>query len=465
MTLLRSALVLVLTVAASAVTLAVPSAATNLQAVVSGTTVTFSWTASPGATAYQLEAGSAAGLSDLATITLSATPTYTVPGVPAGVYFVRVRALDGSGASAPSNEVTVVVGGTGGPCVSAPDAPTRLRAVVDGTQVSLSWAPAVAGCPATNYIIRAGSHEGAVDLAQIPVPSAGFSAVAPDGIYFVSVVAVNPYGVSAPSGSIVVVVAAANSGGRVGFNTTTPAIVTDEQGNAVVIAEVVNRSLVPAVFIEISAALRTASGQVVPAGSTFLRGQPRRLSATGVIDDSALAPGEIGCVYLPTSITAGSVVGASLQVAHDSFASTPLRTRVDVVDFDRVATPGAATLAVTAVNAGAERSFYNLANLYLKRSDGRAIGCDFTFVPTADASLSPGQVISFTAVTHAPESASTAVAWMHWQEAGDPLAGLAAQTYEQMRRSVASPVEKRQALAAWYALQQQRRALARQAGQ
>jgi hypothetical protein len=70
MTLLRSALVLVLTVAASAVTLAVPSAATNLQAVVSGTTVTFSWTASPGATAYQLEAGSAAGLSDLATITL-----------------------------------------------------------------------------------------------------------------------------------------------------------------------------------------------------------------------------------------------------------------------------------------------------------------------------------------------------------------------------------------------------------
>ena len=465
MKLSRPGLIGLLVLAANAVTLAVPSAPANLQAVVSGATVSFTWTGSPGAAGYQLEAGSAAGLSNLASITLAPTSTYSVPNVPAGVYFVRVRAVDGSGVSGPSNEVTVVVGGgSGGPCVSPPDAPTRLRAVVDGTQVSLSWVPAVAGCPPTNYIIRAGSHEGAYNLAQIPVPTAGFSGVAPDGIYFVDVVAVNQFGMSSTSGSIVVVVAAANQGGRVGFNTTTPAIVADEQGNAVVIAEVVNRSLVPGVFIEVSAALRNSGGVLTPAGTTFVRGQPRRLSATGVIDDSALAPGEIGCIYLPTSIPASVVAGANLQIAHESFASSPMRTRVDVVDFDRVGTSGAATRAVTAVNAGGERSFFNLANLYLKRSDGRAIGCDFTFVPTADASLAPGQVSNFTAVTHAPESASTAVAWMHWQEAGDPLAGLAAQTYELMRRSVASPVEKRQALAAWNALQQQRRALARQAG-
>lgn len=464
MTHLRLAAILAFVVALSSPIRAVPAAPANLQTVVSGTTVSFTWTASTGASSYRLEAGSAPGLSNLASLTVPASPSYSVPNVPAGVYYVRVRAIDGSGAGAPSNEVTVTVGGVGGPCFTAPDAPSRLRAVVDGTQVSLWWQPAPTGCPVTSYVLRAGSQENLVDLAQIPVAGASFSGVAPDGVYFVTVVAVNAYGVSRPSASTVVVVAAANAGGQVGFNTATPAVVADDEGNAVVIAEVVNRSLSPAVFIEVSAILRDAQDRLIPAGSTFLRGQSRRLTATGTMDDSALAPGEIGCVYLQTAIPAVSVRGANLQVTHDSFASAAPRSKVEIIDFDRVVQPGPATLAVTVANTRAEPTYFNAVTFYLKRTDGRAIGCDFAFVPTSDAALGPGQTIGFVASTHAPENANTAVAWMHWQEPGDPLAGLAAQTYELMRTAARSGSPRRHALNAWLALQQQRRALARQAG-
>jgi hypothetical protein len=466
-------LVSVFILSLTAAALAAPSAPANLQASVTGTTVSLSWTPTPGAASYLLEAGSTPGQSNLASVSIPATPSYVATGVPGGVYYVRVRAVDASGASAASNEVTVVVGlpgggGSGQPCTSLPpDPPTRLRGTVEGTQVSLWWEPATTGCAATNFIILAGSAPGTSNLAQIPVPSPTFSGAAPDGIYFVTVAAANAWGVSPPSGGIVVVVAAANAGGRVGFNTATPAIVADEQGNAVLIGEVVNRSLTPAVFIEVTAAIRITGDQTVSAGTTFLRGQPRRLSATGTIDDSALAPGEIGCFYLPTSIPAANVRAANLNLAHESFASTPMRANVDVVDIDRSpgsAGSGSAVLAVAVVNYGAETTAFTLANLYVKRGDGRAVGCDFAFVPTEGASLAPGQVSTFTAVTHAPESFSTAIGWAHWQEAGDPLAALAVETYQQLRQSVVTAAAKRQALLAWQGLQQQRRALARQAG-
>ena len=460
MTLIRLALTAPLLLFVTVTMLAAPSSPTNLQAVVSGSTVSLTWTPSPAASGYRLEAGSAPGLSDLASSTLAASATYTVSGVPAGVYYVRVRALDASGASAPSNEIVVAVGGGAASCFAPPDAPTRLRASIEGPQVALSWSPAPTGCAATAYIVRAGSAQGAADLAQITVPSTSFSAVAPDGVYFVSVVAINAFGASAPSGGIVLPVAAPTAGGRVGFNTATPAIAVDGQGNAVIIGEVVNRSLTPAVFIEVSAVIRDPNNQPIGSAATFLRGQPRRLTATGIIDDSALAPGEIGCFYLQTSVPATTVGGAGLQLTHDVFPTTPLRSKVSVVDIERTSGPGSVTISGTVANTGAESTFFNVANFYMKRADGRAVGCDFAFVPPTGTSLAPGQAASFTTLTHASGTASTITSWMQWQEPGDPLSALAVQTYDLMLRSD----RKRDAIAAWEALQQQRRALARQVG-
>ena len=471
MVVFRSVLVLVIVTTLVAVPLAAPTAPGNLIASVNGTTVSFSWTASPGASGYLLEAGSAPGASNLASLSLpGTTPSYVAFGVPPGVYHVRVRAIDGAGASGASNEVTVTVGspsaGIAGPCATAPDSPTRLRGEVEGTRVALFWEAAASGCPATSFMILAGSAPGTANLAQVPVPSTAFSANAPDGIYFVSVAAVNGAGMSAPSGGIVVVVAAANAGGRVGFNTATPAIAADELGNAVIIGEVVNRSLAPAVFIEVSANIRTAQDQTVSAGTTFLRGQPRRLSATGIVDDSALAPGQIGCFYLSTAIPVASIRSANLNLAFESFASVAMRTKVDVIDIGRspLTGGGVAVLSVSLANNSGEPAAFALANLYVKRSDGRAVGCDFAFAPTAGSGLVPSQVSTFTATTHAPETFTTAIGWAHWQETGDPLATTAAQIYEQMRQAGGSPDAKRHALNGWQGLQQQRRAMARQAG-
>jgi hypothetical protein len=82
----------------------------TLSSQVAGTTVTLQWTPSAGATSYQLEAGSAAGLNDLANVdTGNAQTTFVATGVAAGTYFVRVRASSACGRTAPSNEVVVSV--------------------------------------------------------------------------------------------------------------------------------------------------------------------------------------------------------------------------------------------------------------------------------------------------------------------------------------------------------------------
>ncbi len=73
-------------------------------------TVTLSWARSPElTTTFTVEAGSAPGLSNLAFVPVMTGTTLTVPNVPPGTYYVRVRAWNYIGASVPSNEVVVEV--------------------------------------------------------------------------------------------------------------------------------------------------------------------------------------------------------------------------------------------------------------------------------------------------------------------------------------------------------------------
>ncbi|MCC7126516.1 MAG: PQQ-binding-like beta-propeller repeat protein [Acidobacteria bacterium] len=77
---------------------------------VSGNSVTLSWTVPDDVvTGYRVEAGSAPGLADLAVLPVSSGNSVTIPQVPAGRYYVRLRALNHTGAGAVSNEVQVVV--------------------------------------------------------------------------------------------------------------------------------------------------------------------------------------------------------------------------------------------------------------------------------------------------------------------------------------------------------------------
>lgn len=78
--------------------------------VIAGSTVTLSWRAGagPAPTAYVIGAAASPGAAPFTTAQVNGT-SLTVPGVPAGTYYLRVVAVTSAGTSPPSNEVTVVV--------------------------------------------------------------------------------------------------------------------------------------------------------------------------------------------------------------------------------------------------------------------------------------------------------------------------------------------------------------------
>lgn len=89
-----------------------PLAPSALAAQVTGATVQLDWQLpadSPAVTGYVLEAGSASGLANLATVTLGPATSLTIPGVPRGRYYVRVRGVNVTGRGAPSSEVVLDV--------------------------------------------------------------------------------------------------------------------------------------------------------------------------------------------------------------------------------------------------------------------------------------------------------------------------------------------------------------------
>jgi hypothetical protein len=85
-----------------------PFAPMALSATVGGGTVALSWRDPGDTTEFELEYGVAPGQRSGA-IRLAHTTSVAIPGVPAGTYFVRVKAINEVGASPLSNEVRVVV--------------------------------------------------------------------------------------------------------------------------------------------------------------------------------------------------------------------------------------------------------------------------------------------------------------------------------------------------------------------
>jgi hypothetical protein len=86
-----------------------PAVPAGLAVQVSGTAVALAWQQASSATGYLLEAGSAPGQANIATAPVKGTSLTT--SAPPGTYYARVRATNRCGRSAPSNEVTISVGG------------------------------------------------------------------------------------------------------------------------------------------------------------------------------------------------------------------------------------------------------------------------------------------------------------------------------------------------------------------
>jgi hypothetical protein len=172
---------------------------TNLSLAWQGANAVLTWTAPRGVglmpAAYVIEAGSATGMTDVASINVGAATSYATP-VPAGTYFVRVRGIRPGGISDPSNEVVIKA-------ADVPAAPSNLAASGEGSSVSLTWS-APAG-QVSGYVIEAGSAPGLRDVGTLNVGAAtAFGTTASPGVYYVRVRAVNPQGVGAASNEVVV---------------------------------------------------------------------------------------------------------------------------------------------------------------------------------------------------------------------------------------------------------------------
>jgi hypothetical protein len=197
---------ILLLISAEASAAAAPAA---FNAVVNGTTVTLSWI--PGdptpLRGYQLEAGLAPGLSNAAVIFV-ADRSLTVPAVPLGTYYVRVRAVDESGVlGPPSPEITVVVDDGGPRCTTPPATPAGFKVdLSSGTDIAFGWNRVTGPCIPASYTVVVGSVAGGSDLAVFSVgPGFGFSFDVPRGTYYVRLIAVNEFGASGQSNEVVVV--------------------------------------------------------------------------------------------------------------------------------------------------------------------------------------------------------------------------------------------------------------------
>ncbi|MFI6458336.1 carbohydrate binding domain-containing protein [Streptosporangium amethystogenes] len=170
-----------------------PAAPTGLTGTGNATTASLSWSASSGATGYNVyRNGAKVG-------TATGTTFSETPG--AGTHGYQVSATNASGESAKSGAVSVTVGNDQPPL---PPVPSGLAATVNGTSVSLSWN---ASSGATGYnVYRNGIRVG--------TPTAtSYSDTPGTGTHTYQVSASNPAGESAKSSQVSVTVGGTPPGG------------------------------------------------------------------------------------------------------------------------------------------------------------------------------------------------------------------------------------------------------------
>lgn len=192
-----------------------PGPPSNLSATInSDSSITLQWTAPTTGglpTGYIVQIGTSSGASDVLNQQIGNVTSYQIPAgtLQPGTYFVRVRALNSSGVSAASNEVTLVI-----PCGPPTQAPTSVTWRATTTSVLLTWVGITGG---STYRVEIGTATGLSDVATATTaPNRNFLSVTlpAAGTYFGRVRAVltcgSPATVQAgPASDEVTIVAAA----------------------------------------------------------------------------------------------------------------------------------------------------------------------------------------------------------------------------------------------------------------
>ncbi len=185
------------TVSSSASCILPPPAPADYTVGTAGLQVQLSWSASPFATGYRLEVGSAPAGSDLLISSLGPVTTFAAMAPP-GTFFTRVRAVNACGASAPSAEVVVNLS-----CSQNAVVPTALSVTKAGGTAAFSWVPSLG---AIGYRMFVGSAPGLSDVSVVdvgPTPAIAVSlAGVPPGRYFVRVAALGACGLGVASNEV-----------------------------------------------------------------------------------------------------------------------------------------------------------------------------------------------------------------------------------------------------------------------
>ena len=175
-----------------------PSAPANLLGLVDSTTLTLAWTntylsGAPTNVAL-IVSGALNGAAPL-----GLTDSFTFAGVPPGTYTLAIVATNASGASVPSNSVTLTFPAA---CSGPPQTVTNFAAYNEGRTLFVRWGHPVSGAAPTSYVLRAtGTY-----VASMATPLKALSGAVPPGTYSLSVMAANPCGQSPGSAPLTVVV-------------------------------------------------------------------------------------------------------------------------------------------------------------------------------------------------------------------------------------------------------------------
>jgi hypothetical protein len=178
-----------------------PLAPLALLATVQNTNVSLQWTENPFGpviTAYYLVAGTGPGLADIGVLPLPPTARTFAVVAPPGTYYVRMLAVNATGASLPSNEAVLLA--QAGTC-TIPEVPTGLATTSGGGRLTLGWAAPTSGAIPESYVLSVGSVSGGADRGVIPLPGTltAVSGLVPAGPYYLRLAAANGCGASASS--------------------------------------------------------------------------------------------------------------------------------------------------------------------------------------------------------------------------------------------------------------------------
>ena len=162
-----------------------PGVPTGLSANIVGTSVTLSWTAPPtrhGANLHRRSWISTGFGEPCKPRDRKPRDLGRFPGVPPGLYYVRVRARNAVGTSGPSTDVQVAVG------CSTPLPPTNFAFTKTGAIVTFTWLAPASGPAPIGYRFVVGSAPGLENLLVVDQgPATAFSATGPPGTYYVRI--------------------------------------------------------------------------------------------------------------------------------------------------------------------------------------------------------------------------------------------------------------------------------------